>query len=358
MEIIGVLLFLATGVGLLFLGIFFWAYRGEQFDDIESPARRMLFDAEDRPVDHKPGVTLRIITRLYQMSFFDFQSVLLWLPLGSFIAGLTTTPHCAVMCGPLFILFGEGGPGYQIGRVAGYTALGALAGFFGASMNLAGEFLAVQHLALYFVAATFVLYGVYQLIPPQIRARYLPDVSAKLNRWLVARMGALQKNTAGAARPADGQSGAPIAHHDDSRPDGAAPSATAQKARPRSMRLALTAGTLSALLPCGPLIPLWILAAGSGGAASGALLSGGFVLGTLPGAALIAWSGRRLGGFASLNIRRFAGAALLIAGITLLGMRQTIGPPTGGEGQGGDPVCHTPESLFLYGMCNAGERRR
>ncbi len=279
------------------------------------------------------------------MSFFDLQSVLLWLPLGSFIAGLTTTPHCAVMCGPLFILFGEGGPGYQIGRVVGYTTLGALAGFFGASMNLAGEFLAVQHLSLYFVAATFVLYGVYQLIPAQTRARFFPDVSAKLNRWLVARMGALQKNATGAEPPAGEQSEASTATHHD----GSSSSPTAQQTvRPRSMRLSLTAGTLSALLPCGPLIPLWILAAGSGGALSGALLSGGFVLGTLPGAALIAWSGRRLGGFASLNIRRFAGAALLIAGITLLGMRQTIGPPTGGPNQeGGDPVCHTPESLFL-----------
>ncbi|MEQ9364963.1 MAG: cbb3-type cytochrome oxidase assembly protein CcoS [Leptospirales bacterium] len=46
MEIIGVLLFLATAVGMLFLGIFFWAYRGRQFDDIESPARRMLFDTD------------------------------------------------------------------------------------------------------------------------------------------------------------------------------------------------------------------------------------------------------------------------------------------------------------------------
>lgn len=52
MEIIGVLLFLATAVGILFLGIFFWAYRGDQFDNIESPARRMLFDS-DAPAARK-----------------------------------------------------------------------------------------------------------------------------------------------------------------------------------------------------------------------------------------------------------------------------------------------------------------
>lgn len=49
MEIIGILLFLATLVGLLFLGIFFWAWRGDQFDNIEAPARRMLYDDEAPP---------------------------------------------------------------------------------------------------------------------------------------------------------------------------------------------------------------------------------------------------------------------------------------------------------------------
>ena len=49
MEVIGILLFLATLVGLLFLGIFFWAYRGHQFDNIEGPAYRMLHD-DDAPL--------------------------------------------------------------------------------------------------------------------------------------------------------------------------------------------------------------------------------------------------------------------------------------------------------------------
>jgi cbb3-type cytochrome oxidase maturation protein len=31
------------------LGIFFWASRNGQFDDIESPAHRILFDEEDTP---------------------------------------------------------------------------------------------------------------------------------------------------------------------------------------------------------------------------------------------------------------------------------------------------------------------
>lgn len=47
MEIIGVLLLIASAVGALFLAIFFWAYRGEQFENIEAPARRMLFDPEE-----------------------------------------------------------------------------------------------------------------------------------------------------------------------------------------------------------------------------------------------------------------------------------------------------------------------
>ena len=47
MEIVAILLVLATVVGLLFLGLFFWAYKGEQFENIEAPAARMLVDPDE-----------------------------------------------------------------------------------------------------------------------------------------------------------------------------------------------------------------------------------------------------------------------------------------------------------------------
>lgn len=52
MEIVAVLLLLATTVGLFFLGLFFWAYRGEQFENIEAPAARMLLDPDDEDRAH------------------------------------------------------------------------------------------------------------------------------------------------------------------------------------------------------------------------------------------------------------------------------------------------------------------
>ncbi|MEQ9364964.1 MAG: sulfite exporter TauE/SafE family protein [Leptospirales bacterium] len=254
------------------------------------------------------------------MDLFSIQSFLVLLPIGSFVAGLTSTPHCAVMCGPLFVLFGEGGPAYQIGRVLGYTTIGAIAGLLGASLNIAGEFAAIQRLSLYVVAAMFVLFGVYHLLPAHTRAKYSPDFTF-LTRWLVRRLGRLRSSGA--------------VHHP--QPGRVAP-------------VSLLAGSLSALLPCGPLIPLWMLAAGSGGAPSGALLSGGFVLGTIPGAALIAWSGGR---FKNSNApllrkaRRLAGVCLLIAGVAMLGIRSTLTPAHDNEGAPADPICHTPETLFL-----------
>lgn len=51
MEIIAVLLVLATLVGLIFLGLFFWAYQGEQFENIEAPAARMLIDPASPEVE-------------------------------------------------------------------------------------------------------------------------------------------------------------------------------------------------------------------------------------------------------------------------------------------------------------------
>lgn len=42
------LLFIASGVA-----IFFWANKGGQFDDLDSPAHRILFDDDDTPTQEK-----------------------------------------------------------------------------------------------------------------------------------------------------------------------------------------------------------------------------------------------------------------------------------------------------------------
>ncbi len=38
---------IALGVGLLFLGAFYWAWKSGQFDNIEGPAERIIHDDDD-----------------------------------------------------------------------------------------------------------------------------------------------------------------------------------------------------------------------------------------------------------------------------------------------------------------------
>lgn len=57
--------------------------------------------------------------------------------LGAFLAGLAGSPHCVLMCGPFAAACSRasGGGGvlaWHLGRIASYSALGALAGFAGA----------------------------------------------------------------------------------------------------------------------------------------------------------------------------------------------------------------------------------
>jgi cbb3-type cytochrome oxidase maturation protein len=47
MEIINYLIPLALLLGLSFVGLFIWATKSGQFDDLETPSRRMLFEDED-----------------------------------------------------------------------------------------------------------------------------------------------------------------------------------------------------------------------------------------------------------------------------------------------------------------------
>lgn len=55
MEIIMVLLPLALGLGILFVGFFLWAVKAGQYDDVETPRYRMLLDEQRGPKDQKKG---------------------------------------------------------------------------------------------------------------------------------------------------------------------------------------------------------------------------------------------------------------------------------------------------------------
>lgn len=47
MSVLAFLIPVAIGMGLLGLGVFFWAMRNGQFDDLDGAANRVLIDEED-----------------------------------------------------------------------------------------------------------------------------------------------------------------------------------------------------------------------------------------------------------------------------------------------------------------------
>lgn len=56
MEAIVFLLLVATGVGLVFLGLFYWAWKTGQFENMEAPAHRILYDDDDE-IQENPDET-------------------------------------------------------------------------------------------------------------------------------------------------------------------------------------------------------------------------------------------------------------------------------------------------------------
>jgi sulfite exporter TauE/SafE len=175
-------------------------------------------------------------------------------PAAAFVAGLVTSLHCAAMCGPLGCALVSGrapaeaggaaspapdpqtlATAYQLSRLAGYTALGALAGGAGAvPLSLLGG-------------------GGLRWLPWALVAFFLA-VALRLDRRL-ARVAVLAR----------WQWRLRLALRGRSQLTGAA-----------------LLGAATPLLPCGPLYFLVALAALTGSAARGAELMLAFGLGTLP----------------------------------------------------------------------------
>jgi sulfite exporter TauE/SafE len=201
----------------------------------------------------------------------------MWIPaagLGApalFLAGAASGVHCGLMCGAIGIHQARGAGSLpaaaalawvQAGRILGYALLGALAGALGQTILL-----------------------------------HLPGPRAGQALQALAALG-----LAGVGLRLLRQGGAP-------------PACCVPRAAPRRRwppRLALLGrGLLWALLPCGLLYSLLLLAALSGSAWSGALLSGAFAAGGAPLLAGIGWSGRRRAAIAP----RRAGWWLIAAGL-------------------------------------------
>lgn len=55
MEILYLLIPLSVVLAFLIGAVFWWAVRSGQFEDLEGPAYRILFDDDDRPRSDPPG---------------------------------------------------------------------------------------------------------------------------------------------------------------------------------------------------------------------------------------------------------------------------------------------------------------
>jgi len=154
--------------------------------------------------------------------------------------------HCAAMCGPLAGLAGTGDPSvarwlphlaYGAGRLAAYLTLGVIAGAVGATIDLAGELVAIGELAM-----------------------------------ILAGVAMLATGTLALAR---------VIRHRGRRAPSTRPLLYAIRRR-RPLVRGVLVGLLTAALPCGWLYAFVVVAAGTATPLGGAAVMAAFWLGSTP----------------------------------------------------------------------------
>jgi sulfite exporter TauE/SafE len=198
-------------------------------------------------------------------------------------ASLVGSLHCAGMCGGFVAFYaGAGGrrPGlghaaYNLGRLAAYATLGALAGALGAALDLAAAPAGIERGAAVLAGALIALWGTRTLMETAgVRvARLEPPAALR---------GAVARGVAAVAAQS------PVTR-------------------------ALVVGLLTGLLPCGWLYAFIVTAAGTGDPLRGAGLMAVFWLGTLPVMAGLGVAVQALAG----RIRRWVPAACAVAMIVV-----------------------------------------
>ena len=198
-------------------------------------------------------------------------------------ASLVGSLHCAGMCGGFVAFYAGAGcrrPGlghaaYNLGRLAAYATLGALAGALGAALDLASAPAGIQRGAAVLAGALIALWGTRTLLETAgVRmARLEPPAALR---------GAVARGVAAVA------------------------------VEPPVTR-ALVIGLLTGLLPCGWLYAFIVTAAGTGDPLRGAGLMAVFWLGTLPVMAGLGVAVQALAG----SLRRWVPAVCAVAMIVV-----------------------------------------
>jgi len=211
----------------------------------------------------------------------------------AFLTGLLGGAHCVGMCGGIVaaISLQPGGRqpftfhlGYSAGRIASYSAAGALAGLIGSAAYLSAALLPLQQ-ALYVLAQiVLILLGLY-LAGLNHSVLLLERAGGSLWRRLQPLLGRVM----------------PIRH----------------------LGQALLAGALWGWLPCGLVYSVLVTALAAGGAAQGALLMLMFGLGTLPNLLLLGWAASSLRELVRrIWVKRLAG--LGVAGLGVWGLLKLL----------------------------------
>jgi len=171
---------------------------------------------------------------------------------------------------------------YHGGRLVTYTALGALGGALGAAVDLGGNSLGIQRVALTLAGACMLLFAATAL---------LRTLGARIPRAPLPS--SLKRLVAAGHRAAMGL-----------RPD----------------RRALAIGMLTTLLPCGWLYAFAITAAGTGSPVLGAVVMVAFWLGTLPALAALGYGVQSLTGVLGRRLPIVTSIVLAAVGLwTLMG---------------------------------------
>ncbi len=197
-----------------------------------------------------------------------------------FLLGLASGVHCVGMCGGVALLQSAGksrrgmvaaSAAYNAGRVLGYAAMGALFGALGAAVSYTAAFRRMV-LTLCGLAVTVSAVRMWGIVPA---LRRIPSLLELFCRG----KGKLFRSAAG--QP-------------------------------------LFVGLLTALMPCGSMSTVWLLAAAGGSALRGALAMGAFALGTVPALALFGAAGSLLPARWNKYLLKASTAILLAMGLSLL----------------------------------------
>lgn len=225
-------------------------------------------------------------------------------------SGLLGSVHCAAMCGPL-VAAGctrDGGTRiagdawqYYLGRLVSYATVGAVCGHLGRHALCILPMHTVESVAVGVVAAAAAARGIWLLFERAPAERPIP-----LRRGPGSRGGGLLRRILGAVEVAFG------------KPFGALFAGRA-----------LPLGLVTGVLPCGALVPAWMLAASTGSAPQGAAAMAAFSLASAPGL-VVPLLGPRLGArlLGRLPRKGYGGLWLLLA--AWLGLRLVLGLRGGG----------------------------